>query len=561
MERTPFASPLRGSPSWDPFHEFFAWLTKNNTDWCITASNYYQIMLYDTNYCPGDGPISESFCSDFTQAYVTKCVKNDATATDDKSMVAVFAVALSCALFSGYVASMKCNVLPESAVCILVGLGAGSLLYSTATKENHNIEAIGFDASIFFLVLVPPIALQSLLEVNPKHFCRNFPSIMWLAICNTILTCLTVGFIVFYCSDLSMPTCLLMGAISSSVDPTALRVALDERLQVLNSTTTTKNDQDQDHNQDPNSRRNKASTTRLTTRLNDLDATIFGESTLNDGVSFVLYTALLPLVIGTSDVVPTPSESPMLTIDIASSRSLTPSSTQKLEQTAAECIANFTTIYTASFFVGVMSGLIAAVIFKLFSNSCALRAIDSSSEKSAGRRGMVVFIALLLLPYFLCELVDLSGLVGLSGSTFIMLSFTKFSLTKGQRKGVLEITRTWSKLSEFFIFSYVGFCIAAPLAPSVVGVTDVKFDFDWKLITVTCGASLLARGWIIVLGWLSNLLRKKSVRYEFRSLVVMWWSGLRGPVCFALALSVPHYNFVTHVVRYIFQNCGCTCLI
>lgn len=53
------------------------------------------------------------------------------------------------------------------------------------------------------------------------------------------------------------------------------------------------------------------------------------------------------------------------------------------------------------------------------------------------------------------------------------------SLTKGQRKGVLEITRTWSKLSEFFIFSYVGFCIAAPLAPSVVGVTDVKFDFDW----------------------------------------------------------------------------------
>ena len=139
-----------------------------------------------------------------------------------------------------------------------------------------------------------------------------------------------------------------------------------------------------------------------------------------------------------------------------------------------------------------------------------------------------------------------------------MLSFTKFSLTKGQRKGVLEITRTWSKLSEFFIFSYVGFCIAAPLAPSVVGVTDVKFDFDWKLITVTCGASLLARGWIIVLGWLSNLLRKKSVRYEFRSLCVMWWSGLRGPVCFALALSVPHYNFVTHVVRYIFQNCGCT---
>ena len=415
MARTPFASPLRGSPSWDPFHEFFAWLTTNNTDWCITASNYYQIMLYDTNYCPGDGPISETFCSDFTQAYVTKCVKNDATATDDKSMVAVFAVALSCALFSGYVASMKCNVLPESAVCILVGLGAGSLLYSTATKENHNIEAIGFDASIFFLVLVPPIALQSLLEVNPKHFCRNFPSIMWLAICNTILTCLTVGFIVFYCSDLSMPTCLLMGAISSSVDPTALRVALDERLQVLSSTSTTKNDQDQDQDQDPNSRRNKASTTRLTTRLNDLDATIFGESTLNDGVSFVLYTALLPLVIGTSDVVPTPSESPMVTIDIASSRSLTPSSTQKLEQTAAECIANFITIYTASFSVGVVSGLIAAVIFKLFSNSCALRAIDSSSEKSAGRRGMVVFIALLLLPYFLCELVDLSGLVGLSG--------------------------------------------------------------------------------------------------------------------------------------------------
>ena len=51
----------------------------------------------------------------------------------------------------------------------------------------------------------------------------------------------------------------------------------------------------------------------------------------------------------------------------------------------------------------------------------------------------------------------------------------------------------------------------------------------------------------MLLGGLTNVLRKTSVRYELRGLTVMWWSGLRGPVCFALALSVPHYNYVTNV--------------
>ena len=564
----------RGSPSWDPFHEFFQWLATNNTDWCTTAANYYQVMLHDTKYCPGDGPISDSFCNDFVDAYVVKCVQEVTPTNDDKTLVAVFAVALTCALLSGWVGK-RSTLLPESAVCIMVGVGAGILLYSTATTHNMNVQAIGFDASVFFLVLVPPIALQSLLEVHPKHFCRNFFSILWLAILNTILTCVTVGFILFYTvPDLGMPTCLLLGAISSSVDPTALRVSLEKRISHLQMSVDMnmssqewqagekepegqmteegresreggerinaaaqqeqEQEQEQEQAQEQEQEQKQGELKATLRRLLDVDATIFGESTLNDGVSFVLFTSLLPLV--TSNMIPLPSPR---------GGSLSPSSLTPLERTAAECMAEFFYQYSTSFVLGLCAGIGSALTFKLFASSCALR--EKNSEKLAGRRGMVVFIALSLLPYFLCELYELSGLVGLCGSTFIMLNFTNHSLSPGQRHGVLEITRTWSKLTEFFIFSYLGFCIAAPLAPTSVSVSDVKFEFDAWLIAMTCLACLISRGWIILLGWSTNILRKNSAKFEFRGLIIMYWSGLRGPVCFALAMSVPRYNFVTGI--------------
>ena len=576
-----FKSYPRGSPSWDPFHEFFEWLVTNNTDWCTTAANYYQVMLHDTKYCPGDGPISDSFCNDFVDAYVVKCVQEVTPTTDDKTMVAMFAVALTCALLSGWVGK-RSTLLPESAVCITIGVGAGTLLYSTATTHNMNVQAIGFDSSVFFLVLVPPISLQSLLEVHPKHFCRNFFSILWLAILNTILTCVTVGFILFYTvPDLGMPTCLLLGAISSSVDPTALRVSLEKQISHLkndlqmsvdmhmSSQEWQAGEKEPEGQMTEEGRDSREGGERINAaaqqeqeqeqeelkatlhRLLDVDATIFGESTLNDGVSFVLFTSLLPLCTGTSNMIPPPSSS-AASFSIAGHRSaglrggsLSPSSLTPLERTAAECIAEFFYQYSTSFVLGLSAGIGSALTFKLFASSCALR--EKNSEKLAGRRGMVVFIALLLVPYFLCELNELSGLVGLCGSTFIMLNFTNHSLSPGQRHGVLEITRTWSKLTEFFIFSYLGFCIAAPLAPTSVSVSDVKFEFDAWLIAMTCLACLISRGWIILLGWSTNILRKNSAKFEFRGLIIMWWSGLRGPVCFALAMSVPRYNFVTGI--------------
>ena len=504
-----FKTLPRTDSNWDPFHEFFQWLANNQTTWCVTASNYYETMLYETSYCPGSGPISESFCTDFVETYVTKCVRDDAASTDDKSMVAVFAVALCCALLSGWVTQRsQVQFLPESAVCILVGVAFGALLYSTASTYNQNAAAVGFDSSIFFLILVPPIALQSLLEVNPKHFCRNFPSILWLAVLNTILTCLTVGFLLFLLyPELTMPTCLLIGAISSSVDPTTLRVALAKRIHL--------------------SHRSNMK------RLLDLDATIFGESTLNDGVSFVLYKSLLPLVVGLPSISPQHFQE--------SSRA--PSSLTPLERTALECIGEFSSTYFQSFGIGCVIGFISALVFRCFGESCSLR--HATSEHSAGRRGMVVFVALMLLPYFICELNDFSGLVALCGSTFFFMTYVRFSLSEGQRKGVVEITRTWSKLTEFFLFSYLGFCLAIPFAPRSVSVSNVRFSFDWKLIAATCGICVVSRGWIVVLGLLSNILRKKSMQWEWRGMVVMLLAGIRGPVAFALAMSVPGYNYVT----------------
>ena len=92
-----FEPIARTNANWDPFHEFFLWLARNNTDWCVTAGNYYEEMLLGTGYCPGSGrgPVSKDFCTDFVNAYVSKCVKEDSAQLDNQAMVAVFVLALS----------------------------------------------------------------------------------------------------------------------------------------------------------------------------------------------------------------------------------------------------------------------------------------------------------------------------------------------------------------------------------------------------------------------------------------------------------------------------------
>ena len=588
-----------GAFKYDPFSNFFDWLKHNQTKWCVTAASFYETMLEGPGICPGT-IIHPTFCADFVDSYETQCNENRDVAVTNKLLLSVFAVALGCALFAGWT-TRRTEIIPESGVCIIVGLAAGTLLYTTANKENNNAASAAFDPSIFFLVLIPPIALNALLEIDPYHFNRNLPSIMWLAGMQTVFSCLTVGFILnARFSDFGMPACLLIGAISSAVDPTALRESLArrrclllERLSLLFSGPR-KGNEDEDRFSGPERDSLIRSLKVRIQQLGDLDATIFGESTLNDGISFVLYTSILPLVTGSprkeSSLTPSGSPSAAKSLDVTSPSSVTP-----LERTAGECITEFFRIYGQSFLIGLLSGLFSALLFKCFARRCGLRSsklrssldeasksnvslvsdlseplMEESEEKlatlnegtetsslvkhpkgrvgeydSAGIRGVVVFIALALVPYYLCELYELSGLVGLVSSTFFMSSFTMHSMTPQQRKDARKVVGTLSKLTEMFVFSYTGFCISAPFAPADIAIEDVKFKWDVTFVLWVVGANLAGRLWIFVLGGFANLLRRPGLRYEFRDLFVLFWSSLRGPVCFALGMGIPRYNHVT----------------
>ena len=573
---------------YDPFANFFEWLKHNQTSWCVTAADFYETMLEKPGVCPGT-LIHPTFCDDFVQSYESQCNPSRDLAVSNQLLLCVFAVALGCAIFAGWT-GRRTQLVPESGVCIFVGLAAGTMLYSTANKENNNAASAAFDPSIFFLVLIPPIALNALLEVEPRHFTRNFPSIMWLAGMQTILSCVTVGVILnARFPDFGMPACLLVGAIASAVDPTALREALARKqsllLHELSHAMSKSRIRDEDGTRSNLSHRRSTtqalvqSLQRRSQQLKDLDATIFGESTLNDGVSFVLFSAILPLVTGT------PPREASITPAGSSSFSLgtSPSSLTPLERTAAECIGDFFTIYGTSFGIGLVSGLFSALLFKSFVHSCGLR-IDRNAKNSegdetkempatkveekeekeeeeeedegdegeregdaAGIRGVVVFITLALLPYYLCELYEMSGLVGLVSSTFFMSSFTMHSLARQQQQDVRKVVGTLSKLTEMFVFSYTGFCISAPFAPADIAVEDVKFKWDPTFVLWVAGANLAGRLWVFVLGGVANMLRRPGMRYECRDLFVLFWSSLRGPVCFALGMGIPRYN---HVTRY-----------
>ncbi len=64
-----------------------------------------------------------------------------------------------------------------------------------------------------------------------------------------------------------------------------------------------------------------------------------------------------------------------------------------------------------------------------------------------------------------------------------------------------------------------------------------SFNWDWGLVVVNLLVCLLARAAnVFPLCWLANIGRKEKIPFSYR--ILIWFSGLRGAIAFALALNV-----------------------
>jgi sodium/hydrogen exchanger 8 len=219
---------------------------------------------------------------------------------------------------------------------------------------------------------------------------------------------------------------------------------------------------------------------------------VFGESSLNDAVSISLF------------------------------RTFSSFGKAGEEVTAWDCVVLFIYEFFGSIAIGIALGLLSALVFKHLN----LR------EKPAFETAL--FILWSYIPFVLCEAVGLSGILGILFVGMMMVHYTHYSLSRVGQITTRQLYRSLGFLAETCCFVNLG--LTLPFMQSSI---------RWGYVLIAIPALILSRTCsVFPTGYVCNLLRSKQISYSH--MTVIWWSGIRGAVSFALALNFPtgHHDIV-----------------
>ncbi|KAM3160565.1 Sodium/hydrogen exchanger [Lachancea thermotolerans] len=164
------------------------------------------------------------------------------------------------ALWSSYfLTQRRIKAVHETVLSIFYGMVVGLII---RLSPGHYIQdAVTFNSSYFFNILLPPIILNSGYELNQVNFFNNIVSILVFAIPGTFISSVVLGVILYIWTalglesiDISFVDALSVGATLSATDPVTI-------LSIFNA-----------YKVDPK-----------------LYTIIFGESLLNDAISIVMF--------------------------------------------------------------------------------------------------------------------------------------------------------------------------------------------------------------------------------------------------------------------------------
>lgn len=213
-----------------------------------------------------------------------------------------------------------------------------------------------------------------------------------------------------------------------------------------------------------------------------LNMLVFGESILNDAISIVLTTTI----------------------------SKTPNA--ETGEAIMYALKTFFTMFFASAGIGVVFALISALL---------LKHIDLRKHPSLEFGLMLVCT---YAPYVLAEGIHLSGIMAILFCGIVMSHYTHFNLSTVTQITMQQTMRTLAFIAETCVFAYLGLAI---------------FSFNhrcelalviWALILCLIGRACN----IFPLAWLVNKFREHKITRKMQ--VIMWFSGLRGAISYALSL-------------------------
>ncbi|XP_033340906.1 na[+]/H[+] hydrogen exchanger 1 isoform X2 [Megalopta genalis] len=226
-----------------------------------------------------------------------------------------------------------------------------------------------------------------------------------------------------------------------------------------------------------------------------LNMLVFGESILNDAISIVLTTSVLE-----SNNASTTSEAIILGLN------------------------RFCLMFFASAGIGVVFALISALL---------LKHVDLRKNPSLEFGLMLVFT---YAPYVLAEGIQLSGIMAILFNGIVMSHYTHFNLSTVTQITMQQTMRTLAFIAETCVFAYLGlalFSFRHRVEPALV---------VWSIILCLIGRAAN----IFPLALLVNRFREHQITRKM--MFIMWFSGLRGAISYALSLHLDFSDETRHVI-------------
>lgn len=227
-----------------------------------------------------------------------------------------------------------------------------------------------------------------------------------------------------------------------------------------------------------------------------LNMLVFGESILNDAVAIVLTTAALE------------ANNPVMSTGEA----------------IVMGINRFCLMFFASAGIGVVFALVSALL---------LKHVDLRKNPSLEFGMMLVFT---YAPYVLAEGIHLSGIMAILFCGIVMSHYTHYNLSTVTQITMQQTLRTLAFIAETCVFAYLGlalFSFKHRAEPALI---------IWSIILCLIGRACN----IFPLAILVNKFREHQITKKM--MFIMWFSGLRGAISYALSLHLNFSDETRHVI-------------
>ena len=403
--------------------------------------------------------------------------------------------------------------MPHSGVGVLVGaLCAGVLRWESGFSTTHLDDDVlkdeRFSNDVFMTLLLPPIIFDAGFNIDAPSAMRNLGPSTFFAFIGTTFSTAVVGLLCYgagqfgLCYPLGLLPALTFGSLISATDPVSV-LSVFQALGVQD----------------------------------DVFAIVFGESVLNDAVAIVLTRTLLAF-----NTAPT-----------AATAELTLSG-----RIIRACIV-FIIEFASSLLIGALfGGSLALLLHKLGmrERSRAPSATDAATELPSD--DLVLTVALCFAfpwaSYYTAEALECSGIVTLLFCGMVMAQYAKPHMSPAASRVASSAFKCAGFVAETGVFIYLG---------EAVFSFPILAHTTWKLVVVAMLACALGRLHVPIGVWLTNAYRGGGAdaplpNAELRDdaplahlssgvSMVIWWSGLRGGVAFALASAIfAHRDFDQH---------------